>query len=356
MSHSRFQNVALAGLTCCTGPVEESWRDLADLCGGDDARLQRLRELTGVETRHVAPSGVTTLDIGQAAAVRLLERTGVAPDSIDTLLFVTQTPDSWQPCNANRLHGLLDLPHGVAALDINQGCSGWVYGLQLAHALIASAAARRVLLLAGDTTTQLLHPRDRSTRLLFGDACSATLIEYSEDAGDSWFGLHSDGRGHEAIEVPAGGFRLPRSAATACEQTDVDGNVRTPEHLYMNGLDVLNFTLREEPAAIRELLQRAGESPEQIDGFALHQANRFILEHLVQRLGLDPKKVPAGTLRRYGNQSSASIPAVLCHDFGPSLRKRRLKLVCSGFGVGLSWGNCLLEAGPLRCAEIFQYT
>ncbi|MCC5835942.1 MAG: ketoacyl-ACP synthase III [Opitutales bacterium] len=345
----------ITAITTCTGPLTVSNADdLTGLCSENPQQLQRVLAMTGIETRCIAPPGVTTLDLGEAAARHLLEKTNTDPAGIDWLLFVTQTPDHFQPCNANLLHHRLGLPKNTAAIDLNQGCSGWVYGLQIAHAQI-TAGARRVLLLAGDTISQTLHPRDRSARPLFGDACSATLIEAGDDPHPPLFHLCSDGSGHRAIKQPAGGFRQPLSEATAVESTDADGNVRTPANLHMNGLEVLNFTLREEPQAIRNLLAQAGQSLDELDAIVLHQASRFILDQLIRKLGVPRAKVPSEALARFGNLSSASIPSVLGHDLSTQLQQRSLRLLCSGFGVGLSWGSCLLTLGPLQCVDTFPF-
>lgn len=356
MAFSRLEHVRLSGICVCAGPEEKCLEDEKALFGNARQEAEKLRRLVGLDRRRVVPPGVTTLDLGEAAARRLLAASGVDPAEIDALVFVTQTPDLPQPCNANLLHGRLGLGKGAAVFDVNQGCSGWVYGLWLAHLMVSAGGCRKILLLAGDTITRLIHPLDRATLPLFGDACSATLVVREENAPPAWFALHSDGAGAMAIHVPHGGARSPSAPGEILpEKTDADGSVRTAAHLHMNGLEVFNFTLREEPAAVRELLAYAGKTVEETDAFVFHQANAFILQNLAKRLRLPAEKVPLGTTGRYGNQSSASIPAALCDELGPGLESRGLRLLCSGFGVGLSWASCWLEAGPLACAQIFAY-
>ena len=190
---------------------------------------------------------------------------------------------------------------------------------------------------------------------LFGDAGTATLVEAVPATTPSWFSLHSDGTGHDAIKIPAGGFRMPASADTARETADKDGNVRSLDHLHMNGLEVFNFTLREEPMAVRELLEFSGRTVEDIDYFVFHQANRFILSNLAKRIKAAPAKVPWQTAERFGNQSSASVPAAICDALGTEVAGRALTVLCSGFGVGLSWASCVLHLGPLKHCSISQY-
>lgn len=353
-SHT-FKHLAIRGVTVCTGPVRRTLEDEAGLFRDTPEQLQRLRDFVGIEARWIAPMGLTTLDLGEAAARRLFQGTSLDLSTVDALIFVTQTPDHFQPSNANILHGRLGLSKTVAAFDINQGCSGWIYGLWMAGSLIESGACRRVLLLAGDTVTQKIHPRDRAIVPLFSDACSATLVERKEEASPFAFDLYSDGTGHGAISIPGGAHRHANDPAMGEERTDDDGNVRTGEHLFVNGLEVFNFTLREETTALKSMLADLQLSPDAIDAVVLHQANLFILKNLAQRLGFPLEKVPVGTLRDYGNQSSASIPMVLCHDLGESLSVRPLRVLASGFGVGLSWASCYGPIGPLEIAEAFPY-
>lgn len=353
MPQTKFSNIRIAGIHVCAGPEVRKIQDLAELCDNDPAQLERLRKMTGIEERKIAPAGVTTLDMGEAAAIGLLNELAVEPESIDAILFVTQSPDHWQPCNANLLHGRLGCRKSAAAMDINQGCSGWVYGLYMAGCMIAAGGCRRILLLAGDTVSQSIHPQDRAVLPLFGDACSAALIEAADTAGESWFSLHSDGSGHRAISIPAGGYRQPLDSSTAIPQTDTDGNVRTLANLHMNGLEVFNFTLREEPLAIHELLQYSGQTAEEIDYFVFHQASRFILDNLCRKLKLPAEKVAGDTLKHFGNQSSASVPAGICEVLAKAKAKGEssVRLVCSGFGVGLSWASCLMDMAvdiPIR--------
>jgi len=355
MANARFTLPRITALAATTGPVTRTLDDDAHLFGDNLVLLDRMRTAVGVHRRHVAPRGVTTLDLCEDAARRLLTESGTAPSELDAIVCVTQTPDHWQPSNANLLHGRLGLPKTALAFDVNQGCSGWVYGLYLAYCMVQAGGCRRVLLLAGDTVTQTIHPLDRSVVPLFGDAGTATLVEAGEAPSPSCFALHSDGQGHAAIKIPAGAHRQPADESTKVAVRDAEGNVRTPENLFMHGLEVFNFTLREEPKAVKELLEFSGDTVETIDAFVFHQANRFILSNLARRIKVPEAKVPWVTAEQFGNQSSASIPAALCHALGERLSGGRLRLLCSGFGVGLSWASCVIEAGPLRGCSIRQY-
>jgi len=353
--HAQFTRARIRGIAACTGPQVRTLEEDASALALDAVTIGRMQALVGIRSRHIAPPGVTTLDLCLQATQRLLAGLAVAPAEIDAIIFVTQTPDHWQPSNANLLHGRLKFPKTTAAFDVNQGCSGWVYGLHLAFALTQSGGCGKVLLLAGDTVTQTIHPRDRAVVPLFGDAGAATLVERTESDELSWFALHSDGQGHAAICIPAGAHRLPKSAETGVETADAEGNVRSKDNLHMNGLEVFNFTLREEPTAVKELLEFSGRAHESIDYFVFHQANRYILSNLAKRIRVPMEKVPTSTLEKFGNQSSASIPATICDALGNCVVDGSLDVLCSGFGVGLSWASCVLRLSSLGYCSIAQF-
>jgi len=295
----------------------------------------KILDKTGVQTRHIAAPGETAVDLAQAAAEALFAQGRVAPSDIDYLLFCTQAPDHILPTSACILQRRLGLRTDIGALDFNLGCSGFVYGLSMAQALIASGQARRVLLLTADTYSKLIHPMDRGVRSLFGDGAAATLIEAVETdtpaLGPFVFG--TDGSGAENLIVPAGGFRQPRTAQTAVVTEDASGNLRSADHLYMNGAAIMTFTLGAVPAAIDKLLARAGATLDDYDAVVLHQASAFILDRLRRKLAV-PEDRFVVALRDWGNTVSSTIPMAL-EPLVRDGRPRRVLLV--GFGVGYSW-------------------
>ncbi|MCD8481987.1 MAG: ketoacyl-ACP synthase III [Verrucomicrobia bacterium] len=345
MPQAQFSSIGIRGITTVVPTQTESMDDLAGLYQKDPAQLDRLKKVMQLDKRRIAPDHVTTLDLCEHAARDLLGGLNVNPQDIDAILCVTQTPDHLQPSNANILHGRLSLAKHAAAFDINQGCSGWVYGLYIASTMLSSGGCRNVLLLAGDTIARLIHPLDKSCRPLFGDAGSATLVSNSDQFADSWFSLHSDGRGWNAIQQPEGGFRNPSGTMGAEPTVDAEGNYRCGHNLHMSGLEVFNFTLREEPAALKQLLAFANTDATSVDYFVLHQANAFILSNIAKRLQIPAEKMPMNIAGKFGNQSSASIPATVCHNLNV-VEQQKLRLLFSGFGVGLSWASALMELGP----------
>ncbi len=330
--------------------------DEIDQYGGDRAQIERIKNTIGLRERYVVDCETTSADLCETAARTLFSETGVVASDIDAVIMVTQTPDYFQPATACVLHGRLDLKEDCAAFDVNLGCSGYVYALWLASMMIESGGCGKVLVLAGDTISRCVNPRDRTVAPLFGDAGSATLIETSEQTEASWYDLKTDGKGFEHIIVPAGGFRQPKSKETARETTDEGGNVRAPENLHMNGAEVFNFSLKVEPRALLSIVEFAGVSLEEVDAFVLHQANRYIIGNIARRLKVPLEKMPAGTVEKYGNQSCASIPGTLCDALGERATRERLRLVFSGFGVGLSWASCLLVTDQLAACRVVTHS
>ncbi|WP_269526923.1 3-oxoacyl-[acyl-carrier-protein] synthase III C-terminal domain-containing protein [Coraliomargarita parva] len=355
MPKCRIENVRISGIVTAVPVTEKCIDDEVELFGGNLQQIARLKKTIGLDRRRVVDETTTAADLCEAAARRVLEGTTTPVESVDALICVTQTPDYLQPCNAAVLHGRLGCRKDCAALDVNLGCSGYVYGLWLAHLMMASGGCERVLLLAGDTISRLVHPRDRAVAPVFGDGGSATLLERDNGHGPAWFSLETDGLGYDKLIVPAGAARFPLSPESAVESEDEAGNVRTPANLYMDGAEIFNFSIQVEPKAVREMLDYAGLDTEAVDYFVFHQANRYILGNIAKRLKIDPSKVPMRTVERFGNQSSASIPSAICGELREVLggdEPRRLLL--SGFGVGLSWASVVLSIDKLKTCELVE--
>jgi len=299
---------------------------------------------TGVAVRGVAGANETASDLGVAAGERLFASGACAPEELDFLLFCTQSPDYFTPTSACVMQDRLGLKTSCGAIDFNQGCSGYVYGLALAKSLIEAGTASKVLLITADTYTKFINRRDRSIRTLFGDGAAATLVT-SIEAESEMIGplvLGTDGRGANEIIVPAGGLRCRPTAETAIEKEDDAGNWRSAQNLYMNGADVFSFALRTVPPAVEELLQKSGLTLDQVDFFILHQANKFILERLRGKMKIPPEKFWID-MENCGNTVSSTIPIAL----ESALEQQRVKpgdrVALVGFGVGYSWGAAMIQ-------------
>lgn len=299
---------------------------------------------TGVAVRGVAGANETASDLGVAAGKRLFESGACGSDEIDFLLFCTQSPDYFTPASACVMQDRLGLKTSCGAIDFNQGCSGYVYGLALAKSLIEAGTASRVLLITADTYTKFINRRDRSIRTLFGDGAAATLVT-SVEAESEMIGplvLGTDGRGANEIIVPAGGLRCPPTAGTAIEKEDDAGNWRSAQNLYMNGADVFSFALRTVPPAIDQLLQKSGLAMDQVDFFVLHQANKFILERLRGKMKIPAEKFWID-MENCGNTVSSTIPIALESAIEQKRVKPGDRVALVGFGVGYSWGAAMIR-------------
>lgn len=303
----------------------------------------KIFEKTGIRERRIAADGETALDLGAAAAERLFSDRRVERDSVDFLIFCSQAPDYILPTSACVLQDRLGLPRTAGALDINLGCSGFVYGLSLAAGLIAAGSAASVLLVTADTYSKFIHERDRSVRTLFGDGAAATMIQSTNDGamiGPFVFG--TDGRGAGDLIVETGGARNPRSKDTRVPMEDSFGNIRSRDNLYMNGSAVMSFTLREVPRTWTSLKAKAGLEDDDFDHVILHQANQFMLDTLVRKLRLPRDKTPY-FFENIGNTVSSTIPFVLEDMMARNTLPHGSKVGLLGFGVGLSWAGGIVQ-------------
>lgn len=304
--------------------------------------LERIIQATGIQRVRLAGPEITTADLCADAADRLIQRLDVARDTLDAIVFVSQTPDYKLPPTSALLQNRLKLKADVLAFDLNWGCSGYIYGLLQAAVLCASGICNKVLVCAGDTTSKLISPKDRSVRVVFGDAGSATIIE-KVPGGQIAFAVKTDGAGAPSLIVPAGGCRTPSTTLTSVEVEAEENNFRSAEHLFMDGVAVMNFALRVVPSIIDDVLSLAPWQKAETSLYMLHQANGFIVDYLRRKMRLDKEAVPFAC-RDIGNTGPASIPLALTLEAERLQQQSRLqKVVLCGFGVGLSWGAAAVD-------------
>ena len=303
----------------------------------------QILDKTGIEERRIAAPDECASDLAYQAARKLINQGALKPEEVDYVLFCTQSPDYFLPTSACLLQERLGLPRTCGAMDYNQGCSGYVVGLSLAKGLIESQQAQCVLLLTGETYSKHIHPQDRSVCTLFGDGGTATVIRWDETTtgGLGQFVFGTDGRGGKNLMVRAGGFRMPRSEATAQETVGKDGTIRSDNHLYMNGPEIFRFAIQVVPQTVNLLLEKAGLKKEELDYVILHQANRYMLDTLSRKLQLPKEKVPyefAGV----GNTVSCTIPIVLERMMQRDELRGGARCLLVGFGVGYSWAGAVV--------------
>jgi 3-oxoacyl-[acyl-carrier-protein] synthase-3 len=308
----------------------------------------------GVEKRRVAEPGMATSDLSLEAARKLIDGLKWDPDEIELLIFVSQSRDYLIPATAGILQDKLGLPKTCVALDISKGCSGYVYGLSVMGRMMTGGAIKKGLFLVGDVSTQNTSYKDKSTYPLFGDAATATALEFVPGAADMHFNLQTDGAGYEAIIIPDGGIRNFASKESSFEYEEIsEGISRHRLHIALDGVEVFNFSLREVAPNIRTLLENAGEELESMDYVVTHQANKLMNESIRKKLKIDPDKYPY-SIGEFGNTSSASIPLTLVKAIRDELKNKKVKLLLSGFGVGLSWGSGVLETDKIYCPHLLE--
>jgi 3-oxoacyl-[acyl-carrier-protein] synthase-3 len=309
-----------------------------------DWHASQILSKTGVAVRGVAGPNECASDLGVAAAERLFAGGAHASEEVDFLIFCTQSPDYFTPTTACVMQDRLGLRTDCGAIDINQGCSGYIYGLALAKSLVEAGTAGNVLLITADTYTKFINRRDRSLLTLFGDGAAATLIGATpadrELVGP--FVLGTDGRGANQIIVKAGGLRCPPTPETAIEKEDSAGNWRSAENLFMDGADVFGFAMKTVPEALGRLLDKCGLSLDQIDFIVPHQANKFMLERLRAKMKIPAEKFWID-MEQCGNTVSSTIPIALESALEQGRIKHGDRVALVGFGVGYSWGATMIE-------------
>lgn len=330
----------IAGVVTCV-PADVRRNEDFHARFGEDA-VADVVKMIGVQTRRRAADDVTTRDLCRLAAQRLLAGLEWEPTSVDALIFVSQTPDFRLPATACALQAELGIGSSCIAFDVNLGCSAYPYALWLGMMMLQTGSARRVLLAIGDTISKIVDPSDRATALLFGDCGTATALESDPDAAPAHFILGSDGQGATNLIVPTGGFR----DYAASGDPRLEG--RSACSLYMDGGEIFNFTLRSVPPLVARTLALADGQAH--DFHLFHQANQFMLKHLIKKAKLPPAQAPLN-IEEFGNTSSASIPLLLTTRLRDALTSSRRRLAMYGFGVGYSWASASLDVGPLRVLE-----
>ena len=302
---------------------------------------ENIEAKTGIRCRHIAGPEETASDLAVMAADELFHAGVCSPQSIDFLILCTQSPDYLLPTTACLVQSRLGIPTTSGALDVNLGCSGYIYSLGLAEGLIATGQASSILLITTDTWSKYLHPADKGCRVLFGDGATATWVcaRENEQPFLGPFVYGSDGRGAQHLMLPGGGVKKRRASDGVRVAHDNEGS---DAYLFMDGPEVFQFAMSVVPRCVNELLERAGMELSDIDLFVFHQANKYMLEQIRKSIGI-PRERFHLAIAHSGNTISSTIPIALKHaQMEGRLRSGSLVMLV-GFGVGLSWGATLLR-------------
>jgi 3-oxoacyl-[acyl-carrier-protein] synthase-3 len=296
-----------------------------DLAARLDTSNDWIVERTGIRRRHIAAEGEFTSDLGTEAAKRALAAAGLTPADIDLIIVATATPDQTFPAVATVIQHKLGMIHGVA-FDVAAVCSGFLYALTVADALLAGGAHNRALVIGAETFSRLLDWEDRSTAVLFGDGAGAVVVEAQmqpgtvQDRGILASRLHSDGRYNELLFVDGG-----------------PGSTGTVGRLRMRGKEVFRHAVTNLSSVMGEVLEAASLTPADVAWVVPHQANLRILEATAKKLGLDPGRVVV-TVDRHANTSAASVPLALDTAVRDGRVQRGDLLLLEAMGGGFTWG------------------
>jgi 3-oxoacyl-[acyl-carrier-protein] synthase-3 len=354
MAFLQVNNVKISGFSAC---VPKQVEENANFPMFDSESYKNFVATTGIERKRIAVNDVCTSDLCVAAAEKLIADLNWNKEDIDFLVFVTQTPDYILPATSCVIQDRLGLSKDCYTLDISLGCSGWVYGLSviasLLNQLIDNEKNAKALLLCGDTPSKATSITDKSAYPLFGDAGTATALEFSENAQPILFNMNSDGSGYQAIIINDGGYRNPVSVSSFEKMQRGEGVELNNLQVYLEAMDVFAFGIKRAPESVNKLLERFELNKETIDYFTFHQANMFMNEQIRKKLKLEKEKVPY-SLKNFGNTSSATIPLTMVTELNEKLKTEKLRHIACGFGVGLSWGSVFFETDKMICSDLVE--
>ncbi|MBQ7606404.1 MAG: hypothetical protein IJU76_00225 [Desulfovibrionaceae bacterium] len=345
-----FNNIGFASLTCAV-PANTQTIDENPDCPDGAYRKKFVRQM-GIRKRHISLTEQTCTDTGFAAAKRALKNAGWSADSLDGLIFMSQTPD-FNPAtgNAHILHYRLGMRKDSLAFDITLGCSSFPYGLSVCAALMQQPQVKRLCMISGDTNFVSYNSVDairHCGHFLFGEGTTALLLEQVRETSPLRIALYSDGAGYKYLYDPYSGcrnaWRQFRPAVTA-------NGVKLGAERPMDGIEITTFSTDTVVESIRRFLEDTSTDVSDYDGIVLHQANKQIVKTIGRRLKVDPKKLPL-SLDRYANTSGASASLTIVDAYANDPRECLHLLVCA-YGIGLSWGIADIRIRPAVITSIF---
>lgn len=338
---SSFNNVKISSIVCV---VPENHINIDDEIKfyKNSEKLARNKKILGLGVRHIVPEGISTLDLCEEAARILIKKSCVDISTIDTLIVASINHDYNGNSDACIIQGNLGLSEECACFDTcGLGCTDSVYGLWLAHSLIQSGASKKCLFIEGSLSSQITDIRNRNSNMLFGDAASAVLLEKTEKETSAFFHLKSIGKEWKKIVTPAGGFKFPiRKDIIDIEIKDTDGNILHLWDSVMRGGDIFKFAMEQAPESVDKLLNYSHLARDDIDFFAIHQANGQIVRTVIMHANLPKNKTSAQTFTKFGNCGGTSVLVNYCDSM---FDKKCGYIAFISFGVGLSVGSAILN-------------
>lgn len=327
-----------------------------DLVGSEFSKevVEKLSSQIGTKKLYYASENVTAGDLALTAGEKLLSKMKIPRDTIDCLIFLTQTPDYITPATSNIIAKGLNLKEDCAVYDINKGCSAFIDGYFLAANLIKAGSAKNVLILIADTLRRNINKKDKGLVFIISDAASAILVsKTSNKRKETSILVRNSKEDSEALIIKAGGYRFPKSKESKKMFGSKKDGFRTYEDLYMNGEAVFNFVLKTAPKVIDELLKKTKTKKEDIDLFLFHQANKFMIQFLSSRLKIDKNKVPL-ILEKYGNTNGSTIPFLISEVLAKKMSAKKVLLSSFGIGLNINAAICCLDDIKLSKIEVLK--
>ena len=344
MAYWEIKNVAVRGVT---GTVPNHPVKSAELPFFTKEEADTFDATVGIKNRYIASDNICASDLCFDAAERLIAGLGWEKESIDVLLFASVTGDYKTPPTSAILQDRLGLPTSTFVLDVPMGCCGCMYCINVAGNLLSAGTAKRAIVLVGDTAMRMGNKKDKSRGPLFGDSGTALALEYDTTAEDIIIEFNTLGSGYQALMTPHGGYRHPVTQDSFVGEDFGNGIIRTPKDALINGMDVFSFAITKPPISVKKMLEQQGlDKDNDIDFFLIHQANKLIVDRLVKKLKLPKEKVPYN-LHKFGNLGGASILMLMVSEIAEELSSQPLTLICSSFGLGLTWGTMVLKTKPM---------
>lgn len=343
-----IKNVAVRGVT---GTVPNHAVKTADFDLFTQEEADTFDNTVGIKNRYIGPDDLCTSDLCFDAAERLLSALGWEKESVDVLIFGSVTGDYKTPPTSGILQDRLGLPTSTFVLDIPMGCCGSMYAINVAGNLLSGGTVKRALLLVGDTALRMGSLKDKSRVPLFGDSGTAMAMEYDPNAEKIVIEFNTLGSGYEALITPHGGFRHPITEKSFIEEDFGNGIIRAPKDTLINGMDVFSFAITRPPISIKKMMEKYELTTDNVDFFLIHQANKLIVDRIVKKMKLPLEKVPYD-LQEFGNLGGASIPMLMTYNLSKELMSKPLTLLCSSFGLGLTWGTMILKTSYIKVLPV----
>lgn len=352
MARWNIHNIRLAGVSACVPKQVVRTEDIP-LFTPEEAEV--FNNTVGIRERRLAPDTVCASDLCQAAAERLLEELGWERDTVDVLIFESVTGDYKTPPTSCLLQDRLGLNEDCFCLDVPMGCCGCMYAVNVAGNLLSSGNVRRALLLVGDTALRMGSMQDKSRVPLFGDCGTAMALEYCEGAVPVLIDFHTQGSGYKALMTPHGGYRHPLTPDSFVQEDFGNGIIRAPKDTLIDGMAVFTFAISKPAKTVANLIEElALDKDNDIDYYLIHQANKLIVDRLVRKLKLPADRVPYN-LEQFGNTGGASVPSLMVTRLRTQIMQDKpVRLLCSSFGLGLSWGTMLLTVDNVVVPELLE--